>query len=218
MRSLSHCLSISHYAGNPNRRVGNFAALCFAFGLALTHHRSILLWLPALALFFCVSGFRFRVPRFKVSSLVPIAACLLPLLLYLYIPLRASASPYFSLPLSPNRSLILYDNSFPGFINYILGRTFQSEIGWDAVSVARLTALPQLLFDQFGVFGVALGIVGFVAMLWRREWAKFILLLAGFAATILFASIYHIGDIWHYYIPAYLVWACWVGYGVVVIK
>lgn len=201
------------WQAEPSAR--KFAVFCLVFGLALTHHRSILLWLPAFALFFVVSGFKFQVSgsTFKEYCLLPTAYCLLPLLLYLYIPLRAPASPYFSLPLTPNRNLILYDNSVTGFIDYVLGRTFQSEIGWDAVSVARLQAFPQLLLDQFGMIGVALGILGFVAMLWRCEWARFVLSFAGFAVTILFASLYHIGDIVHYYIPAYLVWAGWIGVG-----
>jgi hypothetical protein len=34
----------------PNAR--SFAVFCFVYGLALTHHRAILLWIPAFALFF----------------------------------------------------------------------------------------------------------------------------------------------------------------------
>jgi len=190
-----------------------FATFCFALGLALTHHRTVLLWLPAFALFFLVSGFRFHASRLTHHVLRFTFSFLLPLLLYLYIPLRAPTSPYATLSLAPGRNLVLYDNSFAGFIDYVLGRTFQSEIGWNAASVSRLVIFPQQLLDQFSALGVILGLIGCVAMMWRREWARFVLLLAGFAATILFASIYHIGDIFHFYIPAYLVWAIWVGIG-----
>ena len=201
-----------------------FAAFCFVFGLALTHHRSIILWIPAFVLFFvyCV----FRVPfssarntqhasRIAFCCLLFTVCCLLPLSLYLYIPLRAPASPYFALPLALGRDLVLYDNTTAGFINYVLGRTFQSEIGWDAVSVARLIAFPQMLLDQFGAVGIVLGIMGFVAMVWRKReaWGQVALLATGFVVTILFASFYHIGDIFHYYIPAYLAWAMWIGVG-----
>jgi len=213
------------WQAEPSAR--KLTAFCFAFGLALTHHRAVLLWLPAFALFFVLSS-QFHVSRFTLHRLLPSAicflppasclllpaACLLPLLLYLYIPLRAPASPYYTLALAPGRDVILYDNSFAGFINYVLGRTFQSEIGWDAVSVARLGAFPQLLLDQFGALGVALGVIGLSAMVWRRDWARLALLATGFIATILFASLYHIGDIFHYYTPAYLVWAIWLGMAV----
>lgn len=197
---------------------GKFAAFCWVFGLALTHHRTVMLWVPAFLIFiFLVARreqFRFHPERIKAQVALFMLALLIPLLLYLYVPLRAPASPYFALPLTPHRTLILYDNSVAGFIDYLVGRTFQAEMGWDAVSVARLMAFPQLLLDQFGVLGMALGILGFVAMLWRREWTRFILLFVGFATTILFASIYHIGDIVHYYIPAYLAWAIWGGYAI----
>lgn len=197
------------------------AAFCLVFGLALTHHRSIVLWVPAFLVFVVSSlkflGFRFQVSSFKFyASRITFYFLLFafPFLLYLYIPLRAPASPYYTLALAPGRDLILYDHSLGGFINYVLGRTFQSEIGWDAVSVARLVAFPQLLLDQFGALGVAFGVLGFVVMMWRRDWARFALLLLGFLATILFASLYRIGDIFHYYIPAYLAWAVWIGVGI----
>ncbi|MBI5303606.1 MAG: DUF2723 domain-containing protein [Chloroflexi bacterium] len=196
-----------------------FAFFCFTFGLALTHHRSMLLWIPAFALFFAIVADQFRIPtknlvrpalRFGVYFLVPF-------LLYLYIPLRAPASPYATLALAPGRDLVLFDNSFSGFVNYFLGRTFQGELRWDATSIVRLAALPQLFLDQFGALGVALGILGFIALLARRAWALVALTLTAFAATILFASFYHIGDIAHYYIPAYLVWTIWFGAGLAVI-
>ncbi|MBM3130279.1 MAG: DUF2723 domain-containing protein [Chloroflexi bacterium] len=215
------------WQADPSART--FAVFCFICGLALTHHRAIGLWVPAFALFFLVSSFkfqvqgsrfkvrgsRFQVSRFKFNFLLCAFSFLLPLALYLYVPLRAPASPYFALPFAPGRDLILYDNTLAGFINYVLGRTFQSEIGWDATSVARLLAFPQLLFDQFGVLGAPLGGAGMFVMAWRKEWARLILLAIGFSATILFASLYHIGDILHYYIPACLVWAIWIGVGIV---
>jgi hypothetical protein len=186
-------------------------ASCFVYGLALAHHRTIVLWLPAFVLFFIIVALKSRVPVSTFRLLPSAFLFFAPLLLYLYIPLRASASPYTVLPLAPGREIILYDSSPHGFVNYILGRVFQHEIGWDTVSLVRLFAVPQLLLDQFGAVGVVLGIVGFGAMVWHREWARLALLLTSFAATVLFASVYHIGDIVHYYVPAYLVWAVWIG-------
>jgi hypothetical protein len=191
-----------------------FVAFAFVYGLALTHHRTIILWVPAFAVFLLIVGvksrFTFHVSRF----LLPAILFLLPLLLYLYIPLRAPVSSYATLALAPGRDIVVYDNSPVGLVNYLLGRVFQSELRWDALSVARLASLPQLLVEQFTAIGVALGVVGIVAMLLRKEWAPFMLLATGFAVTVLFASLYHIGDIFHYYIPAYLAWAMWIGIGI----
>jgi Protein O-mannosyl-transferase TMEM260-like len=201
-----------------------FTAFCFAFGLALTHHRTIVLWLPAFALFFAIvvrqlrRGFHVSPLRLRSGQGFTFYFCLfaflLPLTLYLYIPLRAPASPYATLALAPGRDIVLYQNSAAGFANYLLGRVFQSELGWDAVSVARLALLSQFLIDQFTLVGIVLGVIGVAALLWKKEWARSLLLVVGFAATVLFAASYHIGDIFHYYIPAYLVWAVWIGAGV----
>ncbi len=211
--ALLICLAL-RWQRQPSART--FTAFCFVCGLALTHHRTIILWIPAFVLFFvcCVlrvpsSGLRFTfyVLRFTFYFL-------LPLLLYLYIPLRAPVSPYAALTIAPGNQIVLYDNSLEGFTNYVLGRTFQSELRWDAVSAARLASVPQGLLDQFGALGLGLGILGLAVMLWRRDWARLALVGGGFVANVLFASVYHIGDIFHYYIPAYLAWAVWVGVGV----
>jgi hypothetical protein len=195
-----------------------FVAFCAVYGLAFTHHRTIMLWMPAFLFFFFLVAhheqFRFHPERIGKQFGLFALAFALPFLLYLYIPLRAPASPYATLALAPGHALVLYDNSFAGFIDYFLGRTFQSELRWDATSVERLVSVPQFFFDQFGIMGVALGVFGFIAMIGRREWAQFLLLFTGFITTIVFASFYHIGDIFHYYIPAYVVWATWIGIAV----
>ncbi|HEX7587967.1 MAG TPA: DUF2723 domain-containing protein, partial [Anaerolineae bacterium] len=176
-----------------------FAFFTFVYGLALTHHRTIVLWIPAFVLFFVVIAWQSRNTKHVIRRAWYIFSFvvlfLLPFLLYLYVPLRAPASPYAVLPLVPGRDFILYDNSPAGLINYLLGRAFQFQVNWDAVSMTRLASLPQLLFEQFGLFGIALGIAGIASMLWQREWARFALLAAGSAATVIFASLYHIGDI-----------------------
>jgi hypothetical protein len=201
------------WQSQPSART--FAVFCFVYGLALTHHRTIVLWIPAFVVFFFMVTRRAANGAAKVRyGLWFISAFAVPLLLYLYIPLRAPASPYAALALAPGRDIVLYQNSPTGFLNYLLGRVFQSEIGWDAVSVARVAALPQLLTEQFTGIGVTLGVIGIAAMLVKKEWARLALLALGCAATILFAAAYHIGDIFHYYIPAYLVWAMWIGAGV----
>ena len=228
-----------------------FAAFAFVYGLALTHHRTIILWIPAFALFFLIVVFQFRrrsqltrngvealagniqytptkpakpsTPTLRLTSHASRISSyvlrftfylLLPLLLYLYVPLRASASPYASLALAANRVITLYDNSASGFLNYVLGRVFESELGWAPATATRLFAIPQLLFEQFGAVGLLSGGVGLFVIVWRREWARLALMLGAFLAVISFASLYHIGDIAHYYIPAYLVWAVWIGVAV----
>lgn len=200
----------ARWQNDPGSRT--FALFCLAYGLGLTHHRTLALWLPAFALYFLLNS----LPILRSSAKVQLSALrfplyvfcfLFPLLLYLYIPLRAPASPYYQLAITNAQSITLYDNTPNGFVNYVLGRTFAFELKWDASSVARLANTPRLLLDQFGAIGLVLGSIGLGVMVWRREWAALTFLVLGFIATIFFNAIYHIGDIDAYYIPAYLIWA-----------
>jgi len=52
-------------------------------------------------------------------------------------------------------------------------------------------------------------------MVWRKReaWGQVALPGDWFCCDDSFASFYHIGDIFHYYIPAYLAWAMWIGVG-----
>ncbi len=210
-----------------------FCVFSFVYGLALTHHRTVILWMPAFALFFIVLALQLHRSQvlslrdlenltrtysklgWRIFRLVSVAILLfmVPFLLYLYIPLRAPLSPYAVLSLAPDRELVLYDNSWNGLAQYIVGSSFRHELGWDATSAARLGMLPQLFVGEFGAVGLVLGIAGLVMMLARRDWARLALLIGGTLATVFFASLYHIGDINHYYVPAYLAWTFWIGVG-----
>jgi len=195
-----------------NPSVRTFALFCLTYGFALTHHRTIALWLPAFALYFLLtslkvlrSGVKVQISDLRFTPYV--LFFLLPLLLYAYIPFRAPVSPYYQLSITNSQSITLYDNTPQGFLNYVLGRTFAFELGWDAASAARLAMTPRLLLDQFGAMGLLLGAIGLGAIVWRRDWALLALAALGFIATIFFNAIYHIGDIAAYYLPAYLMWA-----------
>ena len=190
-----------------------FAWFCFTLGLALTHHRSIILWLPAFALFFVLTT---RTRRYATTGHHVLRNALLflaPLLLYLYIPLRAPASPYFALTLAPDQNFFLYDHSLNGFIDYVLGTVFQTELRFDAVSVARLAAFPQMLIEQFNWYGIGLGVAGLIAMVWRKDNGRLALFLGGAGTNLLFAAVYHIGDIASYYLPIYFVFTIFIGVG-----
>lgn len=194
------------------------AALFFAIlGFALTHHRAILLWLPAFALLGGIVAWQRRHSVWgdhQVARALALACLvLLPLILYLYVPLRSQESPFVSISVSDEKTVWLYDNTLDGFVDYVLGRTFQSELTWDQVSERRFFALPFQILTQFGPLGALLGAVGIAAMIRKREWTSLLLCGAGAVATLIFAAIYHIADIEHYYIPVYIVWAIWIGMG-----
>lgn len=194
------------------------AALAFTFGLSLAHHRTTLLLTPALAAWFAeplanaIRGKQFAQLLPRAVILIILAA--LPLLFYLYIPLRAAASPYSTIHVTDTSSLVTFENDPRGWLGVVLGERFQNALAFDANSIARLRELPEQLIAELNPFGVALGVIGLGALLWRKRYSLAALLLFGFITYVLFNSVYHIGDIADLYTPAYFFLAMSLGAGV----
>ncbi len=77
---------------------------------------------------------------------------------------------------------------------------------------ARLKGLPALFAGELTVVGLALGLLGLIGLAVR---AKPLVALTGlsFLAIVGFNLVYGIGDIYGYYIPAYLIWVLWMALG-----
>ncbi len=210
------------------RALYSLALLC---GLSLAHHRTTLLLLPAIAVFLWLarrpesSGRPCLEQRVGRRVLIGSALFLAPLLLYLYIPLRASQVPYSQLTLSPDQSLPLYHTTVAGFLEHISGSTFSTALGGGGSLGAALSGLVQRLVHEFTWPGVILGLVGVGWLVWltispaaaglkRNRAAWLTLTLLAFLVTVGFNLLYGIGDIFVYYIPAYLIWALWLGAGI----
>jgi len=197
-----------------SRRVLYLSALLY--GLSLAHHRTTLLYLPAIVLFVWLVNRRrattHRVtlsPRHLVTLLLLVLALLL---LYLIIPLAAPHAPYFQIRVAPDQVLQLYRPTLAGFIEHISGQGFGSALGVGGSAAARLKGLPALFTGELTVVGLALGLLGLIGLAVR---AKPLLALTGLSvlAIVGFNLVYGIGDIYGYYIPAYLIWVLWVALG-----
>ncbi len=208
-------LALTMWAATASRRWLFCAAL--AFGLGLAHHRTAILWLPAIALFAWLVACRpqgdrsVMVSRRQVLALV--LSALLPLSLYLYIPLAAGRTPYLQVQVGPAQTLTLYTPTVAGFLDHVTGRAFESEFRTIAGAAGRLLPEARRLADELTWIGVALGWVG-LAWLARRNRLLLTLTGLGFLASFLFNLFYGIGDIAAYYIPLYLIWALWSATGV----
>jgi hypothetical protein len=196
------------------------AAWALIFGLALAHHRTIVLLIPAFAAFFGEAVYE-RAGRYKSwrQNLAPhwvardaaYAALIgLPLLLYAYIPLRASATSYASLQVSPELVVVTFDNTPSGWLFEISGRSFEPELVLNEASLNGLLAIPERLLAEFNPLGLFLGVAGLIALSYQRRYALVALTLFGFAAIVLFNVSYHIGDIADFYTPAYFIFAIWI--------
>lgn len=197
-------------------------------GLSLAHHRTSLLLLPGLAVWLAIghradfarlmSMRRARKPSAggeasaaaPADGLVAAALLLAPLLLYAYIPLAAPHAPYFTVALGPGEALTLYEPTLRGFVAHISGSVFRSALG--AARGPWLVELAARLAGEVTWPGVALGALGVARLAWRDRRA---LALTGlsFLAFVLFNALYAIGDIYVFYIPAYLIWVLWMATG-----
>ncbi|MBI4675694.1 MAG: DUF2723 domain-containing protein [Chloroflexi bacterium] len=191
----------------PRRRYA--FAFAFVFGLSLAHHRMTLLLAPAFAALLANRLFALRrnPAQFIKRALLYSAVAAVPLVLYLYIPLRAGATPYATLDVSLAAPIVVFENSPRGWLAVILGSGFSEQLGIDAVTLAALREFPNLLLTQFNPVGVAAALFGFGALLWQRKFEVAAFAFFGWLAFVAFNSVYHIGDIADYYTPAYF-FAC----------
>jgi hypothetical protein len=201
------------------RRYSNvpFYLTAAIYGLSLAHHRSMLLLIPAIAVFLWLERSRWESRRAALRGLAwGLGLVLLPLLLYLYIPLRGPVSPYASVRIGPDQTLRLYLPTLSWFIGHVSGEVFGSALGASTGLAARLASAARLFVSELSWIGLGLGTVG---LIWLSRRSLPLLALTGlaFMAVVVFNLSYRIGDIFVFYIPAYLIWILWAALGVVAV-
>lgn len=185
-------------------------ALALVVGLGLAHHRTTVLLLPVLVVFlWAVAGGRYWRNHWG-AALAAAGLLLLPLLLYLYVPLRAGHSPWLTLAWQAGQRLDLLDRSPAGLVSFVLGRGFAGELHGLQHALAQVAGLPGRLGGELTWIGVALAVAGALILAARRRWSVLWLTGASFIAFTTFNLFYAIGDIAVFYIPAYLLACGWV--------
>ncbi len=169
--------------------------VALVYGFSLTHHRTMLLLAPAMAVFILWVD-RGLLKR-EWARLAPLF--LAPLLLYLYIPIRG-----------------VYTSSLDGtYVNTLSGFIKQVTAGGYGVFLtgeSRGLAFYFTLFrQQFTLVGLALGLWG-LFWFFRRPKVLLLLGLAG-VANFVFLLGYRVSDIEVFFIPLFLLWACFLGGG-----
>ncbi len=188
--------------------------LALIFGLSLTHHGMTFMTAPALLLFLFLVNQRWWRRAWRTWLYASLAFGL-PLLLYLYIPLRGgpAASPWYHQRLG-DTTLDLYRNDWHSFLNFMTGHSIA--VGFK-IPVAALADLPQafrLWQAHFQLPGLLLMAAGLLALIRQRNWPWLGFTAAYVLVQQLFNLFYNIGDISVYYIPLYLIGAIWAGFGV----
>jgi hypothetical protein len=175
------------------------------FGLGLAHHASIVLLLPSVLVL--LTNRRWGAVRLLRAGLLLAA----PLLLYVYLPWRASANP----PINWGDPRTL--DGFWWVISAAPYRPYLFNLTAGEV-LARVAMTARLLFEQFQPWGVALALWG-IACIWsledresrRQRWA----LVLGFALISAYAIVYATRDSYVYLLPAFTIFALWIAYGLV---
>lgn len=170
------------------------SAIYFAFlvlGLALAHHRLIVLALPGILAFMILTDRRFLL---SIRRLFALALMLLPgLALYVYVPLRlvaAGASLHYA----------IFDIIFGQEFSASLFREYHFE-----------QVLAQIPFQNFHA-GLVLAAIGAIYLL--RVMRNVAILLAGlYVADVLFALAYWVPDVEVFLTPSFVVIALWIAAG-----
>lgn len=189
-------------------------ALCF--GLALTNHRIAFFIAPTLLALVWFKRDALNRKRLALAAL----ALLLPLTLYLYIPLRTSQLLAEQTPanweLYPRAQAIVdgkitayYNHTPQGFFNLVTALDNRNKLGFDApdgenIMLARFANAWTLLREQIDPFGILLALGGII-ILWRRERALTLALLLG-GLSVAAISIYLRAESTRFYFSgAYLI-------------
>ncbi|MBI4753144.1 DUF2723 domain-containing protein, partial [Candidatus Desantisbacteria bacterium] len=177
-------------------------------GLAFTHHLQTIFPAAAGVCFILIIGWHRRQTFLKPQVLLRAGIFFgLPLLLYIYLPIRASFHPVINWG-APD--------TWERFINHITvkeyGYYFSSSVGelFNKLFIKH----PSFFVMQFTPYLVGFGFIGAI-WLFRKCW-KF-LLLSGLIVVIDFAHSvrYGIHNIEDYYIPAYMVFSIWIGLSII---
>jgi len=210
----------SHEASPAKCQLGSLFGLVTVFGLGLTHHSTTVLLAPALLIFVAWTLRSHRtdtgLPWSRVALQVLQLAALLcvPMLLYLYLPIRAPHTDYLWVNLSENRVLGLYDLTVRGFFRYISGRVFAGSLLSVGQAASRVGLAWSHLLGQLTWSGVALAILGLLQMAVSRRWRLLTLTGLSFLSLMVFNLFYGIGDIHVLFSAPALLACCWVGVGI----
>jgi len=129
------------------------------------------------------------------------------LLVYLYLPVAAAAHP----PVNWGAP-----DTWEGFWWVISGTIYRElPFGLPAqLLYGRVTAWAALLREQFGLLGLGVGLFGMLYGAAERR--RFVRITIGLAIVYsIFAITYNTADSYAYLIPAYLIFAVWIGIGLI---
>ncbi len=174
------------------------------FGLGLAHHLSIVLLAPSAL--WLLAGDKWS--RAQITR--AIIFLLAPLLLYVYLPIRASANPPVNWGNPSTLAGFWWTISAAPYHSYFFGFPLQGLL-------ARVAMPARYLLQQFGIWGAALGLWGVAQMFTGaspRALRNVLALALAFALAVGYSVVYASRNSYVYLLPAFIVFALWLGYGI----
>lgn len=173
-------------------------------GLSFTHHLQTIFIVPAALYFLLVANFQ-DIKRIKKDTLLKTVGILfIPIALYLYLPLRASAHPIANWG-DPE--------TLERFISHISAAAYKGFFSAETL-LANLMNHIQFFPKQFTTIFLLIGIFGgIVVFMTNRHFFIFLAIIV--IADICHSIRYTIPNIEDYYIPTYMVISIWIGYGII---
>ncbi|MCS7286711.1 MAG: DUF2723 domain-containing protein [Anaerolineae bacterium] len=201
-------LSLRETSAEGKGSIKAFWLFCLVLGLSLAHHRTIVLLFPALAFLLWDKLIQLvRSPRILLIALIML---IIPLLLYLYLPIRSLMAPPFDRD---------KPNTLDRFLDFVIfwGAVASSRFITVSIFLKRLYVFASYTIQQFHWLGFALGFAGliYLAKIKSRE---MVFLLLSYLALVGFTlvCIPMLGEklLFFLLLPAHLIFALWIGLGV----
>lgn len=198
---------------HPNPR--RLALPIFLLALSMGNHASTVLLIPA-----CLWYVLTRQPRALLNPRVYLAGILATLAgatVFLYLPLSYLANPAFNYAgwYDARGVFNAVDlSTLEGIVWLITGRTFAGQMfGYRLAELGpQVRIFVEQLWVAFFAFGLVPGLVGAAALV-KRHWRLGGMLALMFLANALFFINYRVVDKQTMFLPTFLVWAIWLGYG-----
>jgi hypothetical protein len=188
---------------NPSNSA-KILVICLAWicGLGLGNHRTFLLIYPLVGIGIYTL---FRVRQLKWTAILSSVGWISGILPYLILPIRAAAHP----PVNWGDA-----STWQGFVWLVSGGDYYKLLFGIALQEypARFLAWSRLLLDQFGVIGLLIGLLGLSSEKIGNRWKWMLGYI--FCAYTLFALGYKTNDSLVYLLPAMIVFAIWIGWGI----
>jgi hypothetical protein len=187
------------------RSLGLLFVFGLIYGLSPGAHMSNLGFAPAFALFILLVSWRTALS--PVGIAVAGIGFLLGILQFLWLPYKATTL---------NDPLMLRDApaTLRGIYNYTLGAFPQFKFAFEWWQLPeRIVLYENMLRQQYGLWGIALGLYGMAEMVWRRP-KCFFLFVGMYLFHVWFFIQYRVFDLDVFFIPAHLIYAIFIGFGV----